>query len=218
MPVTFPATKPPQSGNNKDRPLVVGLTGGIGSGKSTVADLFTELGVPVIDADRLARELVNPGQPAFNEIIAQFGDACLQPDGTLDRAWLQQRIFSDPPSKQQLEAILHPKIRQRMQELIAEIRAPYCLAVIPLLLETRQTDLVDRIVVVDLPEKEQLKRVAARDSLPQHVILDIMSTQADRETRLAAADDIIDNDTDTAALGKRIQELHMQFMEITHGH
>jgi dephospho-CoA kinase len=216
--VTFPATKPPQSGNNKDRPLVVGLTGGIGSGKSTVADLFTELGVPVIDADRLARELVSPGQPAFNEIIAQFGNACLQPDGTLDRAWLQQQIFSDPPSKQQLEAILHPKIRQRMQELIAAIRAPYCVAVIPLLLETRQTDLVDRIVVVDLPEKEQLKRVAARDSLPQHVILDIMSTQADRETRLAAADDIIDNDTDTAALGKRIQELHMQFMEITHEH
>jgi dephospho-CoA kinase len=197
---------------------VVGLTGGIGSGKSTVANLFAELGVPVIDADRLARELVTPGQPAFNEIITRFGDDCLQADGTLDRAWLRQRIFSDPPGKQQLEAILHPKIRQRMQELIAEIRAPYCIVVIPLLLETQQADLVDRIVVVDLPENEQIKRVAARDSLPHHVILDIMATQADRETRLAAADDIIDNDTDPMTLDKRIQELHMQFMEITHEH
>jgi dephospho-CoA kinase len=197
---------------------VVGLTGGIGSGKSTVANLFAELGVPVIDADRLARELVTPGQPAFNEIITRFGDDCLQADGTLDRAWLRQRIFSDPPGKQQLEAILHPKIRQRMQELIAEIRAPYCIVVIPLLLETQQADLVDRIVVVDLPENEQIKRVTARDSLPHHVILDIMATQADRETRLAAADDIIDNDTDPMTLDKRIQELHMQFMEITHEH
>ncbi len=183
-----------------------------------MAALFAELGVPVIDADRLARELVTPGQPAFDEIIAQFGGNCLQADGTLDRAWLRQRIFSDPPAKQQLEAILHPKIRRRMQDLIAEIRAPYCIVVIPLLLETRQTDLVDRIVVVDLPEKEQLKRVAARDSLPEHVILDIMSTQVNRETRLAAADDIIDNVTDRATLGKRIKELHRQFMEITHGH
>lgn len=211
--MTAPATKPPQSGNHNARPLVVGLTGGIGSGKSTVADLFAELGAPVIDADRLARELVTPGQPALDEIIAQFGNVCLQADGTLDRTWLRERIFSDPPSKQQLEAIMHPKIRQRMEQLLAEIRTPYCIFVIPLLLEARQTDLVDRIVVVDLPEKEQLKRVAARDSLPHHVILDIMSTQTDRETRLAAADDIIDNDTDPAALGKRIQELHMQFME-----
>ena len=216
--MTAPATEPPQSGKHGARPLVVGLTGGIGSGKSTVANLFAELGVPVIDADRLARELVTPGQPAFDEIIAQFGSDCLRADGTLDRAWLRQRIFSDPHGKRQLEAILHPKIRQRMQELIAEIRAPYCIVVIPLLLETRQTDLVDRIVVVDLPEKEQLKRVAERDSLPHHVILDIMSTQADRETRLAAADDIIDNVNGPASLGKRIQELHMQFMEITHGH
>lgn len=216
--MTAPATEPPQSVNHNARPLVVGLTGGIGSGKSTVAQLFAELGVPVIDADRLARELVTPGQPTLDEIVARFGSDCLRSDGTLDRAWLRQRIFSDPPGKQQLEAILHPKIRQRMQQLIAEIRAPYCIVVIPLLLETHQTDLVDRIVVVDLPEKEQLKRVAARDNLPHHVILDIMSTQADRETRLAAADDIIDNVTDLATLGKRIRELHMQFMETTHGH
>jgi dephospho-CoA kinase len=197
---------------------VVGLTGGIGSGKSTVAGRFADLGVPVIDADRLARELVTPGEPAFNEILGYFGNDCLLADGSLDRAWLRQRIFSDPPAKQRLEAILHPRIRQRMQELIAEIRAPYCIVVIPLLLETRQTDLVDRIVVVDLPEKEQIKRVAARDSLPHHVILDIMATQTNRETRLAAADDIIDNDTDPATLDKRIQELHMQFMEGTHEH
>jgi dephospho-CoA kinase len=216
--VTITPSEPPQSGNLNTRPLVIGLTGGIGSGKSTVAGLFAELGVPVIDADQLAHELASPGQPAFEEILAQFGSDCLQADGTLDRAWLRQRIFSDPSSKQQLEAILHPKIRQRMQQLVGKIKAPYCIVVIPLLLEARQTDLVDRIVVVDLPEKEQLKRVATRDGLPQRVILDIMSAQVDRKTRLAAADDIIDNDTDLATLGKRIQELHLQFMEITHEH
>jgi dephospho-CoA kinase len=216
--VTAQATESPQTGKHTASPLVVGLTGGIGSGKSTIAERFADLGVPVIDTDRLARELVTPDQPAYDEIVEYFGNDCLLEDGSLDRAWLRQRIFSDPPAKQRLEAILHPRIRQRMQELVAEIRAPYCIVVIPLLLEARQADLVDRIVVVDVPEKVQIKRAAVRDSLPHHVILDIMATQATRETRLAAADDIIDNDTDPATLDKRIQELHMQFMESTHEH
>ncbi len=216
--MTLTATESPQPGHQGARPLVIGLTGGIGSGKSTVAERFAALGVPVIDADLLARELVTPGQPALDEIIEQFGSDCLQADGSLDRDWLRERVFSDAVAKQRLEAILHPRIRRRMQQLLADIRDPYCILVIPLLLEAGQTDLVDRVLVVDLPEQEQVRRVLARDRLPRHVILDIMSTQADRQTRLAAADDIIDNDTDLATLERRIRELHSQFMEMTHEH
>lgn len=198
------------------RPLVVGLTGGVGSGKSTVAGLFSTLGVPVLDADQLTRELVRPGEPALAAIAAHFGPDCLQTDGTLDRAWMRRKIFSDPDSKQRLEDILHPAVRQRMQDWVSEIRAPYCILVIPLLLETGQTDLVDRVLVVDIPEKEQLKRVAARDSLSHNAVSSIMATQADRQSRLAAADDIIDNDTDPATLQQRVADLHRQYLELLH--
>ena len=198
------------------RPLVIGLTGGIGSGKSTVAGLFSSLGVPVLDADRLTRELVRPGEPALAAIVARFGPQCLRTDGTLDRAWMRRKIFSDPDSKQQLEAILHPVVRQHMQDWVRDIRAPYCILVIPLLLETGQTDLVDRVLVVDIPEKEQLKRVAARDSLSHNAVSNIMATQADRQSRLAAADDIIDNDTDLATLQQRVADLHRRFLGLMH--
>jgi dephospho-CoA kinase len=200
------------------RPLVVGLTGGIGSGKSTVANLFSALGVPVLDADQLTRDLVRPGEPALAAIVAHFGADCLQPDGTLDRAWMRRKIFSDPDGKQRLEAILHPAVRQRMQDWIREIRAPYCILVIPLLLETGQADLVDRVLVVDVPEKEQLKRVAARDSLSHNAVSSIMAAQADRRSRLAAADDIIDNDTDPATLQQRVTDLHRRFLDLMHEH
>ena len=198
--------------------LVVGLTGGIGSGKTTVANGFSALGVPVIDADLLARELVEPGQTALDEIISTFGTEAVTADGQLDRDYMRQRIFSDPDQKSRLEAILHPKIRQRIRALLADIRTPYCIVVIPLLLETRQTDLVDRILVIDSPEKEQLKRVAARDGLSDNAIMAIMKSQADRNTRLAAADDIIVNDRGMTELTGRIQELHKHYMDITHDH
>ena len=198
--------------------LVVGLTGGIGSGKTTVANGFSALGVTVIDADQLARELVRPGQPALDEIITLFGKDCVTPDRQLKRDYVRQQIYSDPGLKRQLEAVLHPKIRHRIIALLANIQDPYCIVVIPLLLETQQTDLVDRILVVDAPEKEQLARVAARDSLSDNTVMDIMQTQTDRNTRLAAADDIIVNDRDLAALSERIQELHTYYMEIAHDH
>ena len=185
-------TKSP--GNSDKQTLVVGLTGGIGSGKTTVADGFSKLGVPVIDADQLAHELVEPGQIALDEIISTFGAEALTTDGRLDRDYMRQQIFSDPARKSQLETILHPKIRQHIRALLSDIRTPYCIVVIPLLLETRQTDLVDRILVIDLPEKEQLIRVAARDGLSDNAIMAIMASQADRNTRLAAADDVIVND------------------------
>ena len=198
--------------------LVVGLTGGIGSGKTTVANGFSALGVPVIDTDQLARELVEPGQPALDEIIAVFGKDCITPDGQLKRASIRQQIYSNAGLKLQLEDILHPKIRQRIKTLLADLRETYCIVVIPLLLETHQTDLVDRILVVDTPEKEQLTRVAARDSLSDNTIMAIMQSQADRNTRLQAADDIIVNDRDLESLTERILELHTSYMEIAYDH
>jgi dephospho-CoA kinase len=195
--------------------LVIGLTGGIGSGKTTVANGFEKLGVPLIDADLIARELVEPGQAALEEIRAVFGAECLTKEGRLDRALIRERIFADDSLRQRLEAILHPVIRKRIKDLIAEVRAAYCIVVIPLLLETGQNDLVDRILVVDTPEKEQIKRVAARDKLSHNAIIKIMHTQADRKTRLAAADDIIVNNSDLETLTSHIRSLHRRYLELS---
>ena len=197
------------------QPLVIGLTGGIGSGKSTVANGFGELGVPLIDADLIARELVEPGQTALEEIRAVFGPGCLNAEGRLDRTRIQQRIFNDETLRLRLEAILHPEIRRRIKALITDIRAAYCIVVIPLLLETGQNDLVDRILVVDAPEEEQIKRVAARDKLSHNAVIRIMRTQADRETRLASADDIIVNNSGLESLTSQIQSLHHRYLELT---
>ena len=205
-------------GKDGKHTLVVGLTGGIGSGKTTVAEGFSALGVPVIDADQLARELVEPGQPALDEIIEIFGKASVAPDGQLERSYLREKIYTDVGLKLRLEAILHPKIRQRIRTLLSNIQEPYCIVVIPLLLETQQNDLVNRILVVDAPEKEQRQRVAARDSLSDNTIMAIMQSQADRSTRLAAADDVIVNDRNVASLTDRIQELHQHYMEIAYDH
>ena len=198
--------------------FVVGLTGGVGSGKSTVADMFSALGVPVIDADQLAHELVAPGQVALDEIVATFGTAVIMANGELDRDAMRQRIYADPAQKSRLESILHPRIRQRIRTLLAWIKAPYTIVVIPLLLETNQADLVDRILVVDTPEKEQLKRVAARDGLSDNAVMAIINAQADRQTRLEAADDVIVNDQDISALTEHVQELHKYYMDISHEH
>ncbi|MGD2136835.1 MAG: dephospho-CoA kinase [Gammaproteobacteria bacterium] len=195
------------------RPLVIGLTGGIGSGKSTVADAFGALGVPVFDADRIARELVEPGQPALDEITELFGRRCLAPDGHLDRAWLRNRVFSDAALRRRLEEILHPRIRRRIREYIDAAHAPYCVAVIPLLLETGQTDLVDRILVVDAPESSRISRVIARDRLSRDTVTAILQSQTDRESRLAAADDILVNDRDHDTLIRQVRMLHNRFLQ-----
>jgi dephospho-CoA kinase len=178
--------------------------------------MFESLGVPVIDADRLAHQLVEPGQAALDEIRETFGEHCIMADGHLDRAFIRQRVFSNSHEKQKLESILHPRIRDRIVAWIGGLEAPYCLVVIPLLLETGQTDLVDRVLVVDSPENEQLARVAARDGLSHNAILAIMDSQADRETRLAAADDIIENSSDIASLESRARKLHSYYLEISH--
>jgi len=193
--------------------LVVGLTGGIGSGKSTVADFFRGLDVPVIDADEIAHALVAPGQPALQEIIAAFGERCIDADGQLDRGWLRDRVFSDAAQRHRLEAILHPKIRIKISALVKTVEAPYCIVVIPLLLETDQLDLVDRVLVVDSSQENQLARVAARDGRSRVEILAIMGVQAPRERRLARADDVISNNGTLDELLAQVRSQHAKYLE-----
>lgn len=196
---------------------MIGLTGGIGSGKSTVAGYFADLGITIVDADQLAHALVEPGKPAFDSIVATFGNACLSPDGTLDRAWLRHRIHTNSEDKHKLEDILHPAIRARMTDLLNKSESPYTIAVIPLLLETGQTGLVDRILVVDVSEAQQRTRVASRDGLPDDEITNIMKSQTDRSTRLSSADDVISNEQDLDSLHGQVETLHRHYLELA-GH
>ncbi len=195
-----------------NRTLVVALTGGIGSGKSTIANHFAELGVPVIDADLLAREQTRAGMPALKEIAQIFGTHMLTPAGELDRAALRRYIFDEPGARERLEAILHPKIRTAMRDQLRTQVAPYVVLVIPLLLETGQTDLADRILAVDLPENLQLKRAARRDLQTPEQIQAIMRAQCPRADRLAVADDVIDNRGPLDQLQRRIEALHKRYM------
>ncbi len=192
--------------------LTIGLTGGIASGKSTVAAHFAALGVPVIDADVIARELVAPGQPALADIIAEFGNGILQSDGSLNRAALRRRVFSDPAQRQRLEALLHPRIRAEMSRRRQALRAPYCILVIPLLLESQQAADVDRVLVVDSSEADQRRRLKARDGLEEAEMQGILAAQLGREARLAHADDIISNDADIAHLQAQVDALHQIYL------
>lgn len=194
--------------------LVVGLTGGIGSGKTAVSDAFVGLGVPVIDTDVLARELVSPGQPALTEITALFGPDSLNPDGTLNRRYLRCRIFAEPALRQHLEQILHPRIRRGVEQRLASVTAPYAIVVIPLLLETGMTDLVQRILVVDAPESVQLQRVMARDHSDEQQARQIIAAQLNRHDRLAQADDIIDNSGPPSALAAQVTALHRRYQAL----
>ncbi|NIP73412.1 MAG: dephospho-CoA kinase, partial [Gammaproteobacteria bacterium] len=161
--------------------LIVGLTGGIGSGKSTAAEMFHARGVPVIDADALARELVRPGMPALEEIVRIFGRDVLDAEGRLDRAQLADMVFTDAGNRRRLEQILHPRIRRAMQERLRELKALYCILVIPLLLETGQTGLVHRVLVVDADPEIQAQRAARRGGVSRERVEAIMTTQASRE-------------------------------------
>ncbi len=194
--------------------LIIGLTGGIGSGKSTVARYFAELGVPVIDADALARDIVAPGAEALRGIVEHFGPDMLKPDGTLDRARLRNIVFAQPEQRRTLENILHPRIYAEMRRRAAAIDAPYCVMVIPLLLETGQTGFVDRVLVVDAPEAVQRTRVHARDGLSPDEISAVMHSQVTRQTRLAAADDLISNDGGLDRLRQQTEALHQHYLRL----
>ena len=192
-----------------NRPLVVGVTGGIGSGKSTVCREFNlRHGVATIDADMLAREVVEPGEPALAALIQTFGPQVLDGDGRLDRARLRGIVFADTNRRRELEHILHPAIRARMRSQVEAVRTPYCLLGIPLLAEGGRHDLIHRVLVVDCPEQIQIERVRARDHLTEAEVIAIMRTQATRAARLRIADEVIINDDDVTALASRVDELH----------
>ena len=196
--------------------LVVGVTGGIGSGKSTAARLFAECGAGLVDTDEIALRLTQPGQPAVAEIARRFGPQYLTPAGALDRQRMRSHVFSDPGAKAQLEAILHPLIRMQVAEQVRASDAPYVLVLIPLLVETGgYPTLVQRILVVDADETVQIARTMARSALSEEQVRAIMRTQATREQRLAAADDIIDNNGDLEQLRLQVQALHARYLEMT---
>jgi dephospho-CoA kinase len=191
----------------------VGLTGGIASGKSTVSQLFAALGVPIIDSDEIAREVVAPGTPGLAAIHARFGAGVLQTDGSLDRAALRRIVFADAAARQALEAITHPAIRAAMDRRSRELGGPYQILAIPLLAEGGGRGRVDRVLVIDCPEELQVLRVMARDrtSAPQaHAVL---AAQASRTQRLALADDVIVNDGDVAALRDQVAALHIDYLQ-----
>lgn len=194
--------------------LKVGLTGGIGSGKTLASDRFAELGAEVIDTDQLSRELVEPGQPALAEIAAAFGDTVLQADGRLDRAALRRLIFDHPDARKRLEQILHPRIRAAMLARAGNSAAPYLVFVIPLLLETGQQGLVDRVLVIDAPETLQRSRAAGRDGVDPAEIDRILAAQLDRDSRLRGADDVLTNDRGIPDLIDQVDALHQRYLAL----
>lgn len=197
--------------------LRVGLTGGIGTGKTTVARLFTERGVPVFDADEVARRVTEPGQPAFDEIVHAFGTGLLTTDGTLNRAALRQLVFTDPEARHRLEAIVHPKVYAALEDWLKGTVAPYCLLSIPLLFESRRFDLVDRVLVVDCPETLQIERVMRRSGLSEAEVRAIIATQVSRADRLATADDLVVNAGTLDALVPAVEALDQKYGALAAG-
>lgn len=193
----------------------VGLTGGIGSGKSAVADLLAQQGAAIIDTDQIAHALTAPGGAAIRPIAEQFGDSFLTPEGALDRAAMRERVFSDAAAKRQLEAILHPLIRQQTRIEAERVPGSYLVFVVPLLVESgRWKDSVDRVLVVDCSEALQLERVMRRSQLSAEQVRAIMATQASREARLAVADDVIVNDQAMDTLEQAVVALHQRYLAL----
>lgn len=195
--------------------LRIGLTGGIGSGKSLVANLFSELGVPVIDTDQLAREVVSPNSPGLKKVLAHFGESILLADGSLNRNKLKERIFNNPEERLWLEKTLHPLIRALADKKIQKLNNSYCILVIPLLAENWPHPLVDRVLVIDIPEEMQIKYVTARDNCSPELVKKVMKSQASREDRLAIADDVILNNKDIQHLKDEVTKLHKQYTRLS---
>lgn len=191
--------------------MLVGLTGGIGSGKSAAADHFAELGVDVVDADLASRAVVEPGMPALAKITAHFGEDLLQSDGSLDRAKLRSIVFAEVEQRQWLQKLLHPLISTYLQDQVAASATAYCLLVNPLLLESGQARWCDEVVVVDVSEEVQITRTMARDDNSRDQVEAIVAAQLKREDRLAKASRIIRNDGDLAHLHEQVQSLHEEF-------
>jgi dephospho-CoA kinase len=196
-------------------PLVVGVTGGIGSGKSALTDRLAQHNIAIVDADQAARIIVEPGQPALEEIAARFGSEILLADGALNRAALRQIVFEDADARRDLEAITHPKIRDELIRQLDAANSPYVILSSPLLLESGQVEMVDKVVVVDVPEAVQVQRTMQRDGNDEALVKRILAAQISREKRLAAADIVIDNTGELADLQRAADELHQQLLAET---
>jgi dephospho-CoA kinase len=194
--------------------LRIGLTGGIGSGKTTVANHFSSLGIAVIDADRVVHDLSRPGQAVYQSIVKEFGKKILHNDATLNRKLLGQIIFNDPALKHRLESIVHPAVRQQMQQEISKADSPYCVLVIPLLAETDFTELVDRVLVVSADVARRIDWVGTRDSIDQEMIKKIMASQASDGQRSRIADDIIENNDSIESLLEKVEVLDRKYRQL----
>jgi len=203
--------------SNASAPWILGLTGGIGSGKSAAAQYFVDLGVHLVDADQAARWVVEPGRPALAKIAEHFGVGVLQSDGTLNRAALRELIFKDPQQRVWLEGLLHPLIREEIRQYLARAGSPYAILVSPLLLETTQHQMVQRILVIDVPEALQIERTVLRDKTNEEQVRAILKVQATREERLSRADDVIVNDRDPAWLKSEVERLHHFYLTLRGG-
>ncbi|MEY3807501.1 MAG: hypothetical protein RI893_477 [Pseudomonadota bacterium] len=195
--------------------LKVGLTGGIGCGKSTVAEIFSGLNIPVLDADAIAHSLVEKGQPALSQIQQIFGVTILNSDGSLNRNALRDLVFSDSLQKQQLESILHPLIYASLQVKLGQLSAPYCIISIPLLFETNMTDLIDRVLVIDCSVETQIERVQSRDKLTTERIHSIINSQVSRAYRKSKADDLINNSSTGYRLAEQVKKLHNLYLSLS---
>jgi dephospho-CoA kinase len=195
--------------------LKIGLTGGIGCGKSTVTNLFEQLKVPVIDADQIAHQLVTIGQPALAQIQLEYGSDILNPDGSLNRKRLKELIFSDTQQKQKLEAIIHPLVYQAIQAELEALNTPYCIICIPLLFETNMTHLVDRVLVVDCPVEIQIERLQKRDNMTIARIQSIIDSQVSRDIRKKQANDLIDNSKTDNRLAEAVKKLHNFYLSLS---
>ncbi len=194
--------------------LVVGLTGGIASGKSLVGAMFVKLGVALIDTDVVAREVAARGEPGLAAVVEEFGSGVLSPSGDLNRPALRSLVFADDAKRRKLEAILHPLIGSRTRAKLAELSAPYALVAVPLLVETSFGELVDRILVVDCPEALQLERLMRRDAIPKPEALAMIKAQVDRATRLKAAHDVIDNSGTTEGTRRQVELTHRRYLDL----
>ncbi|MCH7695740.1 MAG: dephospho-CoA kinase [Proteobacteria bacterium] len=192
--------------------LRVGLTGGIGSGKTTASDMFAEFGVPVIDADDIAHKLARKGQPAYDAIVDEFGSAVIGPDGELRRDYLRKLVFTDEILRNRLESIIHPLVHDTINNFINNVSHPYCIISIPLLFETGAENTVDRVLVIDAPEILQIKRAMTRDNTTNQGIQKIIHSQMNREQRLKQTDDVICNDNSIKKLQSEVNSMHKKYL------
>lgn len=200
-----------------NKPWILGLTGGIGSGKSAAAQHFIDLGIHAVDADHAARWVVEPGRPALAKIAEHFGPEVLQANGELDRAALRKLIFADSEQRRWLEALVHPLVREEIAAHLARAESPYAILVSPLLIESGQYKTIQRVLVIDAPVELQIARTMQRDSTSQQQVEAILKAQAQREERLRHADDVLVNDRDPAWLHSEVERLHHFYLTLTGG-